>query len=262
MLRYSLPALVGASLALSACGNRSTAPQADVSDSLATATAPLSGDTLWIDPASSEIGWTGRKVTGKHDGSFGTFDGYLIVDTTGVQGVRFTMDTRTITSDNDRLTEHLKSEDFFAVEQYPEAVFESTSIAAIVDSTANATGQTTRFTVTGNLTMHGTTKSVTFPASIRKSPSSVAAQAEFAINRKDWGIVYTGKPDDLIRDAVDIRFSIVARPKGASAPGAAIRAENAYRDSVRGAEVAAAVAGPPAPTTATDSANWGRTPQR
>lgn len=230
-MRLLLPVLAAGSLTLAACGGKS-AEHAVVSDSLATVTN-VTGDTLAVDTVSSEIGWTGRKVTGKHDGTFGAYNGYLIVDTTGVQAVKITFDTRTITSDTPRLTEHLKSADFFAVEQYPEAVFESTSIAPLADSVDVATGQHTQFTVTGNLTMHGVTKSVSFPASIRKSPSSVAARAEFAINRKDWGIVYTGKPDDLIRDEVDIRFNVVARPKGASAPGAAIRAENAYRDSVK-----------------------------
>lgn len=230
-MRLLLPVLAAGSLALAACGGKS-ADQAAVSDSLAVATAAV-GDTLVVDTVSSEIGWTGRKVTGKHDGSFGSYHGYLIADTTGVLAVNLTFDTRTITSDTPRLTEHLKSEDFFAVETYPEATFVSTSITPLNDSTDAATGQRTQFTVTGNLTMHGVTKAVTFPASIRKSPSSVAARAEFAINRKDWGIVYTGKPDDLIRDEVDIRFNVVARPKGATAPGAAIRAEDAFRDSVQ-----------------------------
>ena len=217
-------------LALAACGGKS-ADQAVVADAVATSAAV--GDTLVVDTVSSEVGWTGRKVTGKHDGSFGSYDGYLIVDTTGVKAVRLHFDTRTITSDTERLTTHLKSADFFDVERFPDAVFESTSIVPIADSVDAATGQQTQFSVTGNLTMHGVTKSVSFPASIRKSPSSVAARAEFAINRKDWGIVYTGKPDDLIRDEVDIRFNVVARPKGASAPGAAIRAVDAYRDSVQ-----------------------------
>lgn len=230
-MRLLLPALVAGSLALAACGGKS-AEQAVVSDATATA-ADVVGDTLAIDTTSSEVGWTGRKVTGKHDGTFGSYAGYLIVDTTGVQAVRMTFDTRTITSDAPRLTEHLKSDEFFDVAKYPEAVFESTSIVPIADSVDAATGQQTQFTVTGNLTMHGVTKSVTFPASIRKSPSSVAARAEFAINRKDWGIVYTGKPDDLIRDEVDIRFNVIARPKGAPTPGAAIRAEDAFRDSVK-----------------------------
>ncbi|MBE2185922.1 MAG: YceI family protein [Rhodothermales bacterium] len=230
-MRFLFPVLAAGSLALAACGGKS-AEQAAVSDSLAVASAVV-GDTLVVDTVSSEIGWTGRKVTGKHDGTFGSYNGYLIVDTTGVLAVNLTFDTRTITSDAPRLTEHLRSDEFFDVAKYPEATFVSTSITPLGDSTDAATGQHTQFTVTGNLTMHGVTKSVTFPASIRKSPSSVAARAEFAINRKDWGIVYTGKPDDLIRDEVDIRFNVIARPKGAEAPGAAIRAEDAFRDSVK-----------------------------
>ena len=58
------------------------------------------------------------------------------------------------------------------------------------------------------------TKTVTFPATIKVNAESVDAAAEFAINRKDWGIVYPGKPDDLIKDEVLLKLTIHAtRPK-------------------------------------------------
>ena len=50
--------------------------------------------------------------------------------------------------------------------------------------------------------------SITFPAVIKVSPAEVAVNAEFAINRKDFGIVYAGKADDLIRDDVVIRLDL------------------------------------------------------
>jgi polyisoprenoid-binding protein YceI len=57
-------------------------------------------------------------------------------------------------------------------------------------------------TVAGNLTLHGVTKSVTFPATIAVSPGVITVESTFAINRKDFGINYAGAADNLIRDEV------------------------------------------------------------
>jgi polyisoprenoid-binding protein YceI len=50
--------------------------------------------------------------------------------------------------------------------------------------------------------MKGQAKKVTFPATLEVSDAGVHGKAEFSINRKDWGIDYPGKPDDLIKDDV------------------------------------------------------------
>jgi hypothetical protein len=63
-------------------------------------------------------------------------------------------------------------------------------------------------TITGNFDLHGVKKSISFPATIQVSPDSVSANAEFSINRKDFGINYPGKADDLIRDGVVIKLTI------------------------------------------------------
>ena len=54
----------------------------------------------------------------------------------------------------------------------------------------------------------GQTKSITFPAKITVGDAEVAVESEFSINRKDFGIVYAGKTDDLIRDDVVIRLNL------------------------------------------------------
>ncbi len=64
--------------------------------------------------------------------------------------------------------------------------------------------------MTGNLTLHGQTRAITFPANITLSVAEMHATAEFTINRRDFGIVYPGMPDDLIRDGVVIRFDVRA----------------------------------------------------
>jgi hypothetical protein len=56
------------------------------------------------------------------------------------------------------------------------------------------------------------TKSITFPATIRVTPGAVSVDAEFAINRKDFGLLYPGKADDLIRDDVLVKLAVRAAP--------------------------------------------------
>jgi polyisoprenoid-binding protein YceI len=49
-------------------------------------------------------------------------------------------------------------------------------------------------TVTGDLTMRGVTKSVTFPMKVQVTDERVTGEAEFAINRMDWNIAFPGAP--------------------------------------------------------------------
>ena len=67
------------------------------------------------------------------------------------------------------------------------------------------------YDVTGNLTLHGVTKGVTFPAEITVDGDTLSTTAEFTINRTDWNITYKGVADDLIRDSVLLYFEIVAQ---------------------------------------------------
>ena len=64
------------------------------------------------------------------------------------------------------------------------------------------------YTVLGNLDFHGVTKSISFPATIALPANRVTVSAEFVINRKDFGVVYPGMPDNLIRDDVVLSIHI------------------------------------------------------
>jgi len=154
--------------------------------------------------AGSQITWVGAKITGKHEGSFGKFSGQVVLvggDVTK-SSVKADIMTSSITTDQEKLVGHLKSPDFFDVERFPKASFQSTKI-----ETGGERGAT--HTVTGNLELHGVTKSIRFPATISVA-DSVTVKSEFGINRKDFGLVYPGKPDDLIKDEVLIRLNLVA----------------------------------------------------
>jgi len=106
-------------------------------------------------------------------------------------------------SDSDRLTGHLKNADFFDVPTFPTSTFVTTDIKK----------GTNGYDVTGNLTLHGETKSITFPADIQISDDQVKVSAEFFIKRFDFGIQYPGRANDLIRDEVVIRLDITAVPE-------------------------------------------------
>ena len=168
------------------------------------AAAPVEGATFTISDAS-KIGFTGSKVTGSHDGGFNAFEGSIVLGEGGptASSVEVTIDTTSLWSDNDRLTGHLKSPDFFDVENFPTARFSSTSIA-------EAEGG---YEMTGELELHGVTKQITFPATIEVGESQITAKAEFVIMRFDFGIEYPGKQDDLIRDEVVVRLDLVAVPQ-------------------------------------------------
>ena len=164
----------------------------------------VTGQKYLITPQNSKIEFVGSKVTGSHNGSFQKFSGEIHFDGTPEKShVTITIDTSSINADDPKLTEHLKTPDFFDVAKFPEAKFESTEIKA-----GGERGAT--HTITGNLTMHGITKSVSFPATIAVNADVANVDSNFSINRKDFGINYAGAADNLIRDEVVLKLTIRA----------------------------------------------------
>ena len=192
---------------LSACGDPAADKTKAVTGEAAQTASPAraaQGTKYLITPQNSKIQFVGSKVTGSHNGSFQDFSGQ--VDYTGnveQSRVNITIKTDSITTDDEGLTKHLKTADFFDVAKFPEATFVSTAIKAGGDKGAS-------HTVTGNLTLHGVTKSVTFPATIAVTPDTATVDANFSINRKDFGINYAGAANNLIRDDVVLTLTIRA----------------------------------------------------
>ena len=160
--------------------------------------------TLTVDTEASKVEWVGSKVSGSHPGGFKKFSAKLSPKDGKAAGgnVSAEIDTTSLYSDSDKLTEHLMSADFFEVDAHPTAKFDSTSIAE---------GGSEGFdhTVEGTLTLHGTTKKITFPANIDMADNGAKVTSEFSINRKDFGMEYAGMADDLIRDDVVIKLDLV-----------------------------------------------------
>jgi polyisoprenoid-binding protein YceI len=209
---FAVPAL----LTLAACEDPAKdAPKATVAPAStstaagkATAAAAAGGsETATIDSASA-VGFVGSKVTGKHEGKFEKVSGTVTLAGGKIEGgkIAIEVDLTSVKTDSDKLDGHLKSKDFFEVEKYPKATFTSTDIKAGGEKGATDT-------ITGELDLHGVKKSISFPATVTVSADAVSGTAEFSINRKDFGIVYPGKTDDLIRDDVVLKLSLKAPRK-------------------------------------------------
>lgn len=173
---------------------------AQVAQNLGSATA---ANKYVFSNAGSKIEFVGAKVTRKHDGAFNVFSGAVeLVDGDPTKSlVTVEIATASLTADDPKLTSHLKSPDLLDVDKYPKATFTSTSVKPGGEGGAT-------HTLTGNLALHGVTKSISFPAKIKVAADTVDADAEFAINRKDFGIVYPGMPDDLIKDEVLLKLKL------------------------------------------------------
>lgn len=157
-----------------------------------------------VDAARSRVHALGAKITAKHPITFESFDASYRVDGGKIVGVDVTVKMDSLKADEDKLTAHLKNEDFFDVEKHPTATFKSSKIVA----EAGEDGAT--HTVSGALTMHGVTQNISFPAKLSDRDGRLDTSAEFVINRKDYGISYPGMPDDLIQDNVVLTIELSA----------------------------------------------------
>ena len=114
---------------------------------------PLTGD-------NTKIKYTGSKPGGKHDGDFKKLSGFATVtpsDPTTLK-IELEIEMDSLSSDNPALTGHLKNPDFFNVKVNPKAIFKSTKIVKAEKG----------YTITGDLTMCGKTKEVSFPGGDRR----------------------------------------------------------------------------------------------
>jgi polyisoprenoid-binding protein YceI len=157
---------------------------------------------LALDPASSKLEIVASKITRSHDGSFKQFTGTTTLVGDQVQSVNFEVDTASLQTDTEKLTQHIKTKDFLDVEKFPKATFKSSSVVAKPSGTAT-------HEITGDLTLHGVTQQITFPATIELGAEKVTGRAEIAINRQKFGVTYPGMPDDLIKDDVVLKPSFV-----------------------------------------------------
>ena len=175
---------------------------------VAPAPVPADAQTIALTAENTSVQWTGSKPTGaKHDGGFKTLSGTATVAGEALAGVEATIDIKSMWSDNDKLTGHLLNNDFFASDTYPDSKFVSTEVRAATDAERTGPAENATHFVTGNFTLRGVTKSITFPATIEAGEKATTVNAVFNINRGQFGMDY-GLADAAIRDEVVIRLKI------------------------------------------------------
>jgi polyisoprenoid-binding protein YceI len=112
---------------------------------------------------------------------------------------------------NERLVNHLRSEDFFGVEKHPTSTFKITSVKPISGAKAGEPN----YTIGGDLTIKGTTKPQTFPAMVTLTGNVVQATAKLMVNRLDYDIKYRAAiigtaADKIIDDTFALDLKMVA----------------------------------------------------
>jgi polyisoprenoid-binding protein YceI len=175
-----------------------TAPAAPA----AKATDPASVANLALDPAASQFDFEAAKITRTHKGAFKRFSGSATLVADDLQSLAVEVETPSLEADDPKLAAHIKTADFLDVEKFPKATFKSRSIQK--KPAGSATHE-----VTGELTLHGITQEVSFPATVGVTPTTVTASGTIRIDRQKFGVKYPGMPDDLIKDEVVLQPKLV-----------------------------------------------------
>ena len=170
---------------------------------------PVKEETYTVDTERSTIEWTAKKVGGGHVGTVKISEGSLIYNGKSLKSGSFLMNMSTITSDNAKVTTHLKTDDFFSAEKNPTSKFEINKVtSAGVD----------RVNISGNLTIKGITQPITFPASVKKQGDIVVAVAKgVKVDRTKYEIKFRSKSffgdigDKAIDDEFELSINLVAK---------------------------------------------------
>ena len=175
---------------------------------------PSVAEVFTLDTSKSGINWTGQNIAGgKHVGTISLSKGTLTFESDKLTGGNFIADINSIKVTDlagdraTRLENHLKNEDFFDAPKSPEATFDITKVSGSANSPS----------ITGDLTIKGITKSITFPAEVHQSGSTVHATAKgVKIDRTHFDIKYrsgnffSGLGDRAISDEFLLDIELVA----------------------------------------------------
>lgn len=162
----------------------------------------------------STVEWIGEKVVGKHNGSVSIKEGVINLHDGAPSTGKIIIDMETISCADlegewsDKLVGHLKSPDFFDVENNKTSTLEITSFEKTEGN---------KYDVTGTLTIKEISKPINFPATIEIKDGKLAAFADFKIDRTKYDIKYgsgkffEGLGDKMISDEFTIKFKIAAK---------------------------------------------------
>jgi polyisoprenoid-binding protein YceI len=167
--------------------------------------------TLKAGPESSKVEFLGKRFSGPHDGGFREFSAAAVVDPRARALISFeaAIATDSVWAKDDAVTRQLTSPDFFDPARYPVCSFASTRVD---QAAAGGLPNGANTVVTGNLTLRGVTRTITFPAEVKvQDPLEVSVRWEFVIDRKDFGIASEQESKGPIGDDLMIRMELNAR---------------------------------------------------
>lgn len=169
--------------------------------------------TVSVDADASSVAWEGKKVSGAHDGYVKISEGSLMFDGNVLTGGSFVIDMTSINvadiSDpkmNAKLEGHLKSPDFFAIEEFTTASFVITNVAPQGD----------QYKITGTMVIKNIAQEISFLANVEVNDGTISATADMKIDRAKFNVRYGSDSffdnlgDKVIHDEFDLSVNLVA----------------------------------------------------
>ena len=166
-----------------------------------------------IDDSHSRIGFVARHaMVTKVRGQFNEFEGSGVIDATNFANslAKLTIQAKSIDTRSAQRDEHLRSNDFFAMDEFPTITFVSTGAA---QKSAD------EFELTGDLTMKGVTKSVTIPFTFEGAATDpfgnerIGFEGTTSINRKDFGVTWNVALETggvMVSEKITLEFEVSA----------------------------------------------------
>ncbi len=158
------------------------------------------------DPAHSEINFVAESRLLDAHGFWDKWDATIAFNAAAwdQSSVRITIDTKSVNTRNERRDTHLRSNDFFAADSFPQITFVSRIVNRISD---------TRVNITGDLTIRGITRPVMIPATLvfwDDAGSTGRFKGQFTVLRNEYGVGYS-PPGNPIANEVAVSFNLTFR---------------------------------------------------
>jgi polyisoprenoid-binding protein YceI len=218
MTTFTWTAIAATALFALASGTSST-PRDDL---VATSGATAGGmpDSLFVHPTAAQVRWKGTNFAGigEHEGTVALSSGLMVIRHGKLTASNFTIDMRRLQVTDVPVIEpvsrrtlrtRLMGAGLLDVERFPTATFVATDAKRIGDA---------RWQVSGDLTMRGVTRPITFATDIAwPEVGHMIATSSFSIDRRQWGLAFTGSrlPNALADDDVQLSIRLDARRRGA-----------------------------------------------
>jgi polyisoprenoid-binding protein YceI len=184
-------------------------------------TAEVQGTQYAIDTSASRVRFTGYGVGKSHPGTFKLSEGTVAVANNQITGGSFVINIKSLDLEqkggmfDKKLHPHLMSGDFFDANKFGTAKFEISNVQPYKPNASDTSiVEGANFLVSGNLTLKGETKNVSFPAKIDLDGNTLKAKSDFDIDRTQWQMHYGNDKtlgDKFISEKVNIELDLQAK---------------------------------------------------